>query len=112
MDIKKYIKWKNDIESVIGVIVGFIFGARFITFLFPYLVHYSSSGITISTSVYAPLIAIVTGVLVFFGIRTLAYLISSMFLGAGIGIALYEATGFDFLIEIMKIAHIFVITII
>jgi hypothetical protein len=111
MDIKKYIKWKNDIETVVGIIVGFVFGARFITFLFPYLVHYSSSGIGISTSVYAPIVAIVTGVLVFFGIRTLAYLISSMFLGAGIGIALYELTGFEFTLEIIKISHMAMISI-
>lgn len=109
MDIKKYIKLKNDIETVVGIIIGFVFGARFITFLFPYLVHYSSSGIGISTSVYAPLIAILTGILVFFGIRTLAYLISSMFLGAGIGIALYELTGFNVLVEMVKMAHVFMI---
>ncbi len=109
MDIKKYIKLKNDIETIVGIIIGFIFGARFIAFLFPYLVHYSSSGISMSTSVYAPLIALVTGILIFFGIRTLAYLISSMFLGAGIGIALYEFTGFNVLIEVVKLVHVFMI---
>jgi hypothetical protein len=112
MDIKKYIKLKNDIETVVGIIIGFVFGARFIAFLFPYLVHYSTSGISMSTSVYAPLIALVTGILIFFGIRTLAYLISSMFLGAGIGIALYEFTGFNVLIEVVKLVHVFMIAVI
>jgi hypothetical protein len=105
MDIKKYIRLKNNIETVIGIIVGFIFGERFITFLFPYLIHYSDSGITASATVYAPVIALVTGIILFFGIRTLAYLISSMFLGAGIGIALFELTGFNMLYTLILISH-------
>ncbi|MCL4312478.1 MAG: hypothetical protein M1462_08680 [Candidatus Thermoplasmatota archaeon] len=112
MDIKKLNRLKNSIETVIGIIIGFLFGARFITFLFPFLAHYSSSGIAASTSVYAPLIAIVTGVLLFFGIRTLAYLISAMFLGAGIGIALFELTGFEFLPKLIEISHAMIILLI
>ncbi len=105
MDIKKLIRLKNNIETVIGIIIGFIFGARFITFLFPYLVHYSSTGISASASAYAPLIALVTGIIIFFGIRTLAYLISSMFLGAGVGIALYELTGFNLISTLIIVSH-------
>jgi hypothetical protein len=75
------------------------------TFLFPYLIHYSDSGITASATVYAPVIALVTGIILFFGIRTLAYLISSMFLGAGIGIALFELTGFNVLYTLILISH-------
>ena len=105
MDIKKYIRLKNDIETVIGIIIGFGFGAKFVAFLYPYLLHYSTAGITISQSVYAPIIALVTGIILFFGIRTLAYLISSMFLGAGIGIALFEFTGFNMLSTLILISH-------
>lgn len=50
--------------------------------------------------IYAPLIAIITGIIIFFGIRTLAYLLSSMFLGMGIGIAFYDLTGIDILHKI------------
>jgi hypothetical protein len=112
MDIKKYVRLKNNIETVAGIIIGFVFGAKFITLLFPFLVHYSSAGITISTSVYAPVIAIVTGVIIFFGVRTLAYLISSMFLGAGIGIALFELTGFELLPRLIEISHTMLILLI
>jgi hypothetical protein len=109
MDIKKYIKLKNDIETVAGIIIGVLFGARFIKFLFPYLIHYSSTSISASTGLYAALIAVIAGILVFFGIRTLAYLLSSMFLGAGIGIALYDLTGIDFIDIFIKISHAFII---
>jgi len=95
MDIRKILNIKNDIETVIGIILGIIFGEKFITFIAPYFIKYASSGITISSSAYAPLIAIITGLILFFGIRTLAYLISSMFLGTAISIAIFEFTGID-----------------
>ncbi|WP_337860083.1 hypothetical protein [Ferroplasma sp.] len=112
MDIKKYIRLKNNIETVAGIIVGVLFGAKFIKFLFPLLLHYSSSSINASTGVYAALIAIAAGVILFFGIRTLAYLLSSMFLGAGIGIALYDLTGIDFVDIFIKISHAFILLMI
>ncbi len=93
MDVRKYIKLKNDIETVIGIIIGVIFGEKFITVIAPYFIRYASSGITISSGVYAPLIAIITGVILFLGIRSLAYLLSSMFLGTGISIAIFEFAG-------------------
>ncbi len=106
MDIKKYLNIKNLIESIAGIIIGLVFGAKFITFLLPYMINDVSSNISISTTVYAPLIAIITGLILFFGIRTLAYLISAMFLGAGIGIALFDLSGIDIYSSIIQVFHI------
>ncbi len=102
MDIKKTIKVKNNIETIVGIIVGVVFGAKFISLLSTYMIHYTSSGIHVATGLYAPLIAIITGVLIFFGIRTLAYLLSSIFLGMGLGVALYDLTGINILTELTK----------
>ncbi len=103
MDIKKTIKIKNDIETIVGIIVGIIFGAKFISILSSYMAHYTSSGIHTASGIYAPLIAIITGVIIFFGIRSLAYLLSSIFLGTGIGVALFDLTGVDILTYMLKV---------
>ncbi|MEM0139268.1 MAG: hypothetical protein QXZ44_01445 [Ferroplasma sp.] len=105
MDIKKYLNIKNLLESVIGVIIGLIFGDKFITFLLPYMINDASAHIAITTGIYAPLIAIVTGIILFFGIRTLAYLISAMFLGAGIGIAIFDISGVDIYSSLITMFH-------
>ena len=109
MDIRKYINAKNDIETIIGIIIGVVFGEKFITIMAPYFIKYASSGITISTGTYAPLIAIITGVILFFGIRTLAYLISSMFLGTGISIAIFELAGINIYSSLAGVFNILLI---
>ncbi len=109
MDIRKYIRIKNDIETIIGIIVGVIFGEKFITVIAPYFIKYASSGITISSGTYAPLIAIITGVILFLGIRSLAYLLSSMFLGTGISIALFEFAGINIYSSLASVFNVLLI---
>ena len=109
MSVRKYINMKNDIETVIGIIIGVVFGEKIITIIAPYFIKYASSGITISSGTYAPLIAIITGVILFLGIRSLAYLLSSVFLGTAISIAIFEFAGINIYASLAAVFNILLI---